>query len=456
MAPVNNGSPETVDLLVVTRDIWSLRLNTNYIYQQATLTNLSIALSENNILGLRKTLAFSFNMDLSDIFLGPVFIDKNVNGTRLTFRTSAGVLLGRDSRELEGHTSSTSMTYPLWSLRSKWGGEVGVGHFSGKVRQFVGIEPDVLDVDGMEVPRRWDRRTFSMSESVVRRFKRDDLIQQVRVGHSFSDVVNSVEADFPFNDTVRQAFEDEVLPRSERISSVFLRYALFFNRFKVFRNLNTFDLPEDIRLGFGFEATFRSAFEAFGSDENFQSASTSASYAGAIGSDSRYRVRAGVGARLDENPDSGDLEFIDGNANASVFYASPFLFNTVRFVTEAAYTQLLNETNNGRIGLGQNNGLRGYPSNFFTGQVRMRAHFELRTAPIKVWFARFGAVAFWDTGHAADSLSQLDLVHDVGVGIRTLTPQLQPFVFRFDYAVPVTGPLAGSAGEFIATVNQAF
>ena len=36
-------------MLVVTRDIWSLRLNTQYTFQQGSLTNLTMAFSENNL-----------------------------------------------------------------------------------------------------------------------------------------------------------------------------------------------------------------------------------------------------------------------------------------------------------------------------------------------------------------------------------------------------------------------
>ena len=57
LLPVKSSEPGKVDLLVVTRDIWSLRLNTQYTFQQGSLTNLSISLSENNFLGRRNVLA---------------------------------------------------------------------------------------------------------------------------------------------------------------------------------------------------------------------------------------------------------------------------------------------------------------------------------------------------------------------------------------------------------------
>ena len=77
-----------------------------------------------------------------------------------------------------------------------------------------------------------------------------------------------------------------------------------------------------------------------------------------------------------------------------------------------------------------------------------------------IWFSRAGAVLFYDVGDAADCYrgcpNDLVLHQDVGVGGRMLLPQLQPYVFRFDWAIPLTGPTAGFPGRFIAGVNQVF
>lgn len=61
--PVTSTEAGKVDLLVVTRDIWSLRLNTQYLFQEGKLTNLSLALSENNFLGTRSVLAAAVTLD---------------------------------------------------------------------------------------------------------------------------------------------------------------------------------------------------------------------------------------------------------------------------------------------------------------------------------------------------------------------------------------------------------
>ena len=53
-------APDAVDILIVTRDLWSLRFNSDYNYQPGYLINLSASLSENNFLGWRKQVALGF------------------------------------------------------------------------------------------------------------------------------------------------------------------------------------------------------------------------------------------------------------------------------------------------------------------------------------------------------------------------------------------------------------
>jgi hypothetical protein len=55
-----------------------------------------------------------------------------------------------------------------------------------------------------------------------------------------------------------------------------------------------------------------------------------------------------------------------------------------------------NETNNRFFTVGGDTGLRGYTIADFAGQIRVLNNLELRTFPIRILFARFGGIAFWD------------------------------------------------------------
>src|SRR5262249_15993388 len=150
--PTKSAEAGKVDLLVVTRDIWSLRLNTQYSVQQNSLTNLSISLSENNFLGRRKTIALGFLVDQGSITTGPRYIDKNFLGEHLDFRWRIDKIFTRQTLDVigqeppgsmmfekrpsgdpgglqddhkfrsEGSQATVALTKTLWSLASTWGG----------------------------------------------------------------------------------------------------------------------------------------------------------------------------------------------------------------------------------------------------------------------------------------------------------------------------------------------
>jgi hypothetical protein len=66
-----SGQPGEVDVLVVTRDVWSLRFNTDFEHQEGTLLRLNTSLSENNLFGLRKRVSFLFDLYQGTYSFGP-------------------------------------------------------------------------------------------------------------------------------------------------------------------------------------------------------------------------------------------------------------------------------------------------------------------------------------------------------------------------------------------------
>ncbi len=455
LVPVKSATAGRVDLLVVTRDIWSLRLNSQYEIQQSKLTGLSFALSENNLFGYRKTAALSFSMDQGNIFVGPIYIDKNIRGTRLRFSSSLGPLFARQDGAFEGTRSKTSFAYPLWSSRSKWAADIGFSHFIGKVRFFDGTElasydnEDTPDVDE-QVPFIYDLANYNLEGGVTRSLGYP-LIFRFRAGYDLRINRPTVPDNFAFDQATRDAFVRDVFPRSERSSALFFRVSTFLNEFKVFRNINTYDLPEDVRLGPSVSAAVSSSLKLIGSEENFYIGSLSASYGYLVGPDSLLQASARVSSRWQNG------ESVDRVAGLTVSATSPVLFGLFRGVAEAAIVSRTRDINNRFFTIGGDNGLRGFAINRFVGDRRVRGNIELRGLPHKLWFGRIGGLLFYDTGHAADRLSDIKLQHDVGFGIRGLVPQLQRTVFRFDLAVPLSGEVAGFRGlRFSSGIRQAF
>lgn len=453
IVPVRSPLPDKVDLLVVTRDVWSLRANSIFEVFQGTITALQLSVAENNIVGLRKHGAFAFIMDQGRISIGPQYIDKALLGTRLRLSTRGRAIFSRSEREFEGTSSSFSLNYPLWSLREKWGGGVSFSHFDAPIRVFRGTEvqlldnPDTSEVE--EIRRSYRDRRMALQTSGVRSFGKK-VKQQVTFGHSFSVIRPELADDFIGSASDIEYLQNVVFPRSERASSLFLQYRLFTPDFVVYRNLNSFDLAEDVRLGPEVTAGISTAMKAIGSQRNFVEGNIGAAWTLDIKEDGF--VRAAIGAETR----SQNGEFIDNFFSSSFKIAAPRIANSFRIIGKANLKVRLREKGNAFFLLGGDSGLRGYVISEFEGQKQFLTNLEIRSMPAKVGFGRVGVLAFWDMGHAADKIGDLQLKHGVGIGLRTLVPQLQPFVFRFDWAFPLESENAGFPGRFSAGVAQVF
>ncbi len=453
LMPVKSGVPGKVDLLVVTRDVWSLRFNTNFEFQSGTFVAFTASISENNFLGLRKQTAAVFSMDQGSIFFGPLYVNKNIAGTRLRLSTHAGPLFSRATGKLEGSRSSTALTYPFWSTDSKWGGGLTVSHYDGVVRVFQGLQlrtyddPDTPEVEA--VPWTYDQRNISAEAVATQSFGRK-VVQRVSGAYDLAVQRPTLRSDFNQPAEVRDAFVRDVFPRSERTSSLVARYQVFTPRYVAYRDIDTYDLREDASLGPDLTVSVGSALKLIGSEQNFLFGSVAAGYTLDWSGDGFVRVSATTSSRM-----SG-TDFYDGRLELAAKLATPRLGGIARIAARVEADALLDERQNRFYTLGGTSGLRGYPIGDFIGERRVRANVELRSMPLKLWFFRAGGIAFVNAGHAADHVRDLSLQADVGVGIRWLIPQLSPLAYRLDWAIPLTGQTPGFPGRLLIGVDQVF
>jgi Omp85 superfamily domain len=454
LVPVASPVPGTVDLLMVTRDLWSLRFNTDFEFQKNTLSSLDISLAENNLLGWRKYLAARFQMDQGRFGIGPGYFDPNIAGTRLTLLATATAWYARASDHYEGESQLFSLRYPLYSLASRWGAALDVNHDDLVVRQFCDEQLCPADVGGTSVPLIYRRRTLTVDANVVRSFGQD-IIQRVTGGWRIVSGRSLVLLDFSSDST--PLFADEFLakwaPLSETRSEACLRYDIFLARYGVFRDLDSFDLRENHRIGPLVSVELAAGLPALGADRVSYPMSATASWSVAPwGSGFGLAQVQGTARAL-----SGQL--IDQRLSAVLWFASPPVGRAARLFLTATADTVRADTYRTHFFLGGDNGLRGYQIGEFEGTVQALAHAEVRTTPLAVRSQRFGAVAFYDVGDAADSFCGLVPHHDLGVGIRWLIPQLNSSVLRIDWAVPLqngqyTHP--GPPGRISAGFMQSF
>jgi hypothetical protein len=469
IVPVRAAAPGTVDVLIVTRDVWSLRLNTEFEFQQGRLLALSASLSENNLFGWRKQVALVFDMDQGAVAVGPTYIDRNLAGTRMTLTASARGLFAREGGRAEGSSASAVLRYPLYSLASKWGAAANVYHSNGVVRRF--LENRLRPVDFASTPEveRWPWiyrvRQFGAGASVTRSFG-TRVIQRVSGGYGYSVVRPSFTPDFPDDPVAKAEFARTIFPRSERVSNLYASYGLFTPRYITYRDLDTFDLREDRTLGPSAGASVGRASRLLGSDRDFVSLGANAGWTFAI-AEGLQGVSASWGGRLEQG------RMIDQTYTAGLYAATPVLARTLRVIGSAGAGALVNDTRNSFYSLGGDNGLRGYSVGDLLGKAQFLAHLEARSMALSVASFRLGGLLFYDVGDAAspDQGSGVGLVRaaravlglspksDVGLGLRLLIPQLNAYVLRFDWAVPLRSTVhtpAGFPGRFSLGFRQAF
>ena len=482
MIPAKSAQPGKVDLLVVTRDVWSLRFNTQYTYQQGSLTNLSISISENNFLGHRNVLSAALLMDQGSLAVGPLFIDKNFLGKHLDFRARVDTIMTRQTLDVitpdgghvptgdpkgledgggyrkEGSDATISLSRPLWSLASEWGAGGSFSYRNAIARSYFGTGirsyDDPRTPESETLAREFRYQTWSVNANATRQWG-SWLKQQLTLGYTVTDQNPSLLPNAPMDPMLQQDFIRDVFPRNEVISQAYVEYAFFTPRYKTMRNIGTYELAEDVRVGPDLDVSYAQALAALGSTHTFGRPSLSVGWTFPFGGDGFVRPSASTSIRIQPNGD-GVHDTIDNTASAAIRAASPTL-RFLRVVAQAGVDTRWHDTQNSYFTIGSDSGLRGYPINAFYGQRRFSAQLEVRTTPIPVSVLRMGAVMFYEAGGAANSLDEMTVYHDIGAGIRLLIPQTSRELLRFDIAVPLRpSPNNPVSPHFIAGFESYF
>jgi hypothetical protein len=292
------------------------------------------------------------------------------------------------------------------------------------------------------------------------------VIQRVSAGHEYSVVRPSFTPDFPDDPQLRAGFARLRFPRSERVSDLFVGYNVFTPRYRPYRDLNSFDLREDRRLGPSADARIARAARFLGGDGDFYRLSAGAGWAFAAAG-GYQNVAARWGARLE----GGRL--VDQLLSVGAYLTSPVMARVVRVVADGGATVLLDDTQRVVYSLGGDTGLRGYTIGDLRGQTVALGHLEVRSLPLSIASFRLGGLLFCDAGDAHDpvaggggalaravrSLGVLALKTDVGLGLRLLIPQLNSYVLRVDWAfatVATPRTRAGWPGRVSAGFRQVF
>lgn len=447
LVPVVGREPDGVALLVVTKDLWSLRLNQSFSAVGSLLQYLSLQGTEQNFLGRGKKVAADFTLRLDTLSLGQTYIDRRLGGSRWYFGESAGVILGRESGKLEGSYGSVVLQRPLYSLATPWSLTARADWNVRTSRVYRGAEVWQLPYpDGPSVPHIYVTRALSGSVEYVRSYGERFKWQ---VGGGAGAYVRSYAAPVSSRlDTAQSEwYQRNYLPRSEDAAYSFVSLNAFEARYEVLRDVDSYSLSEDFQMGHRVTAELRYAPPVFASAAHYLEAGLTARYRWHPG-DSLTTVSA-AGAIRRALGEGG--RWTNRHWALEVEEVSPRVLGG-RFVARGVVDINIDDLWDRVTLLGGGNGLRGAKPDAYSGKRMVLLNVEYRSAPLVIRTLHVGGVLFWDAGSAYDDSPRL--VHSVGVGLRLLFPQFNRFPFRLDFGYVLNGDRPPALGRLSVSGGQ--
>ncbi|HMR74148.1 MAG TPA: BamA/TamA family outer membrane protein [Polyangiaceae bacterium] len=451
IVPMQGTYDETIKLLVITKDVWSLRLNTNFEATDGRLTRLLLQPAEENVLGTHTMVGGLFVLEPATYSLGAQFIDRRVAGSRIQGIVSANLIFNRDSGSAEGSFGSFAYGTSLFSSETEWAWRTLVTWRQEVFRSFIGADQRTFDAAitpaDDRIPYEYDSSRYYGAYLLTRSFGRrlkNDLSFGLEVDHRKAKPTQLSGAD----PLAAREFVATELPVNDTRFSPLLQARSYTSDYSRVLDFETLGLQEDYRVGH--ELVFRvyPAFRDVASSRSMLGTFAAAGYTAPFGDG---LLRAIVSNTLELS----SQEQTDALASANIRVVTPRI-GLGRIVYDSVLLNRYENYLNERFTIGGGTRLRGYPPQAFLGKDVVASNLEFRTTPVEILRSQVGAAFFYDVGDAFDGADDLRLKQSVGLGLRALIPQANRIVFRADYKLPVVAGRAVGPGSLFLTFGQAF
>jgi hypothetical protein len=454
IVPLRHPLADRVRVLVITKDVWSLRLNSNIEFANGQINSLVLSPTEENLFGTHAKIAGLFSLSRSTYSLGASLSHERILGSRLSGLVSYSVVLNRESGEREGFMGNWSYGLPQYSVEQKWAFNTAF-----LVRDYV-----VREYDRGGGVARYDAEITPEDDAIRYEYAYERYVAENQILRSFGrrykqDISFGLEADrtsyrmpaLPEVDPRAVAeFAARELPRGETRISPFVQLASYETRFLKTHELETLGLTEDVRVGHSAVLRVYPASRQAGSSRDLLGVFSGLSYTVPLGDG----IARGVVVSAIE---AATREQSDGRVSASLRLASPRL-GFGRLHADAILQNRYQNYLNRKYEIGGDDRLRGYPTDDPTlrGDDALASNLEFRTPGLNILSVECGAVAFYDAGGTADRLSELHLRHSAGAGLRFMAPEFDRVVLRLDWGFPLSPGYSTFPGAFFFTFEQAF
>jgi len=438
------SQPDRIVVVVITKDLWSIRLNMNGNFGGGVFNYFYLTPSEMNFLGYNQQLSLHFFIDRTVYALGEIYRVPRLFGSRLAFSEFLALRVNQETGEVEGGFGEIILERPLFSLSTEWSYsfsaafDVGIARiYSGADLYYVGIpadEPFYL------LPEMYTRESVS-AQAVVRRSFGQLYKTNLLAGYRIHSRTYGLTGGFrPLPDWVKQEFLDRVVPLDDQAGSLISTAHFYEATFHRFQNVQTLGLTEDFR--FGPEALCEVAWAnpALGFAQNSVRLRLALGWRFLFYKNILW-LKADVSARYRPNHQlvDADTDWVDQYAEFYLENAAPLPYNLGRAFFRFRYVYTQYSQSRTRLYLGGNNTLRGFLSDYTAGPRLLNFNIEYRSPPWVFKTLHLGFVVFYDAGDAYGFTKDTDFTYHqaLGIGIRGLFPQFDRGVLRVDIGIPL-------------------
>jgi hypothetical protein len=441
---LRGSRPELVRVVVIVRDVWSLRLA--YDFQgtfessrrvplvvggsvpipKPSVNYLLINPTETNLLGTRTQVGGIFTLQPDRYSAGGLVVHPRVAGSKVDVAASGRAFVNLDSGKPEGSTGSVAVYRNLIALSDKWAFLTGAGWLVEQTRVYSDRAPYITKSG---VPLAYHTSIVRAGAELTRSYGTRSKLN-LTVGFEVNRRNFAARQRPEDSDAAFAAFLADDVPVSDTRLSPFVMLEQRSARYLTTRDVETLSLQESFALGPTLALRLYPAARSVGSSRDLLGSVAWLGYT-LPWRDGFARVMVSSSAEA-----ANDARH-QAAAQAALRLVSPRL-EFFRLVLDSALVDTYRNYLNRQLALGGDTRPRGYRSSSMRGGSAFAASLEARTSAVNVLSARVGATVFYDVGGADDSLPEIRLRQSLGVGVRVLLPQLNRQVFRVDWAAPLT------------------
>jgi Omp85 superfamily domain len=408
--PVTN----TADVDVWVRDAWSLEPDIKFS-RSGGENEWGFGLSEDNLFGTGKHASVNYRKDVDRDELRLEYSDRNVNGTRVRLDFGLADLS-------DGKRNKLDIGRPFFALDTRWS-----------------VGSSLLDDERVD-------SIYGLGE-VVDEFRHDTQAFAVQGGVSAGINAGRTKRWLFGVDYEKDVFlptldgpAPQVLPQDRTLLAPWIGWELIREDFRKVSELNSIGRIEDIALGLDFLVKLGRASDRFGSDRDATLLNASAIKGWEPGGPGRLLLFDSNLSLREEN---------DGLHNAVLstrarYYHRNFDDQLFSATLTTVFSKNLDAEN--QVLLGGDNGLRGYPLRYQSGDHSAVLTLEQRF--FTDWYpwrlVRVGYAFFMDAGRVwgrdLRGTQNLGALYDIGVGLRLTSPRSSTgAVVHLDLAFPLNG-----------------